>query len=265
MLRYTDLKAVIFDVDDTLLDNHPEGSVAGLHGESRIRAAHEVGKRHGIPELQQFTPKQAKDAFFQAKEHSLRGTVWQMMFIAGVVETENVDPDHPLLNEIMELKDVMHEEVMRAGGRAFPGAIEFVEALAANGLEGKMAIASTAYRRDVDLFLEITNLRRFFPEERVITREQFNHPKPHPDAFNLAYATLGLPDKDRPYVAAFEDDPRGIMSAKAAELYTCAIAIRHDKKALAGLAVPPDLAAGSYAEFMKLFSLPMSAGGRGNA
>jgi HAD superfamily hydrolase (TIGR01509 family) len=255
MLSISGLRGVIFDVDDTLLSNHPAGSQMGLHEESRLAAAHAVGKRHNIAALKNMTGVQASEAFFQAKEHTLQATVWQMLYMAGLVVADEPEPGHPLLNELMELKDVLHEDILRQKGREVPGARAFVEKLATHGLDGKLAIASSAYRRDIDLALEITGLEKFFPDNKIISRERFTHAKPHPEAFNLAFAALGMPESDRQRIVVFEDDPRGIMSAKAANIFTCAITTRFNRKDLKNLEIAPDLIADSYAEFENLLGL----------
>lgn len=123
-------------------------------------------------------------------------------------------------------------------------------------MAGKLAIASTANRRDIDAFLEMTDLAQYFPDNAIIARQQLTHPKPHPDAYDQAFVALGLPEEARARVVAFEDDPRGIMSAKAAGLYVCAIATNHSKESLARLAVPPDLIASSFSEFARLLGVP---------
>ncbi len=118
-----------------------------------------------------------------------------------------------------------------------------------------LAIASTAVRQDVEIFFESSGLDKYFPPERIVTLESLTHAKPHPEAFNLAFSSLKLPDRDRSFVCAFEDDPRGIMSAKAAGLYTCAITTRYSKTDLVALTVAPDVVAESFAEFEQLFGL----------
>jgi HAD superfamily hydrolase (TIGR01509 family) len=252
MLKLADIQGVIFDVDETLLDNHPPHISFGLHEHSRVQAAHEVGKRHGIKGLQTFTMEQAHQAFKDASVHSLHGAIWQMLKMVGAVQGE-MDLTHPLLVEMAALKDELHEDTLRKYGKPFPGAVEFVESIASHGLKDKMAIASTAYRRDIMVFFDMANLHRFFPDHRIITREQFTHPKPHPEAYQLALKTIKVSDPAK--VLAFEDDPRGIMSAKAAGLYTCAITTRFKKADLRKLAVPPDFIADSFAEFEKVFGL----------
>lgn len=252
MLKFDGIQGIIFDVDDTLLSNHPPRMRTGLHEHSRVHAAHELGKRYGIRGLQELNDEQALDDFLNAKEHSLHGTLWRTLTRIGEVQGE-LDLTHPLLVEMVALKDKVHEETLRTYGEEVPGAAAFIEKLAKRGLKNKMAIASTSYRRDVLVFFEMANLHRFFPDKRIITREMFTHPKPHPEAYEMAFKTLGLKDKSK--VLAFEDDPRGIMSAKAAGLYTCAITTKFKREDLAGLAVPPDFIADSYAEFEKVLGL----------
>lgn len=256
MLQYpTPIQGAIFDVDDTLLSNHPGGAPIGLHERSRLAAVHAVGKRTGNIRLKSFTPQQSADAFVNAQAHTLQAAVWQMLLMAGEVTGQTIEPDHPLLNEIMQLKDDLHEVILRTEGQEVPGASLFIQKLVDNGLETNVAIASTASRRDIDIFLEMTRLDRLFSDDKIISRERFTHAKPHPEAYNLAFAALDLPEKARRQVVAFEDDPRGIMSAKTAGLFTCAITTRYDKQTLALLETPPDLIASSFAEFEQLFGL----------
>jgi len=73
----------------------------------------------------------------------------------------------------------------------------------------------------------------------------------------MAFAKLGLSESDRGQVCAFEDDPRGIMAAKAAGLFTCAITTRYSREHLAALEVAPDLIADSYLEFAGHFGLDL--------
>lgn len=134
-----------------------------------------------------------------------------------------------------------------------PGAAHMVRALAAHGFAEHLAIASTAVRRDALISLDVVGVRSLFPDNQIITKEQFTHPKPHPESFQLALQSLQMdPGVTPSQVLAFEDDPRGVMSAKAAGLYTCAITTRYTKQQLAGQPVAPDLIADSFAEFEQL-------------
>jgi len=254
MPKYSDFSAAIFDVDDTLLNNYPKGHSAGLHEESRLRAVHALGRRYDIKELLEFTVEENIAAFRDAPVHSLEGAVWNVLLMTGLANGDVIEKNNPLFREIVDLKDALHEDTLRTLGEEVPGATRFVRSLAKHGMTGHLAIASTAIKRDITISLDILGLRDLFPDKCIISKDRFQHPKPHPEAFELALASLELntlPER----VLAFEDDPRGIISAKATGLFTCAITTRYTKKALQELAIAPDLIANSFAEFEQLLDL----------
>ena len=255
MLDVKNIKGAIFDVDDTLLDNQPDSPLGGLHERSRLRALYKIGKTHGYPELLEVTPLENRNAFREAKSHTLDAAVWRILYTRGIVQTEDIDMENELLVTIVNLKDKFHEKVLRREGREVVGATNFVKKLGDRGLKNNMAIASTAVRRDINIFLEMTGLNIYFPEGRIISKEKVTHPKPHPEVFNLAFESLKLPDELRSSVLAFEDDPRGVASAKSAGLFTCAITTRYKKEAFASFNIQPDLIADNYLEFEKFFGL----------
>ncbi len=257
MLTIGDVQGVIFDVDETLLDNgngrfsHPEQP---LHERARLQAIHEAGTRHNLPELLAITPAQNLAGFLEAPVHSLEGAVWHLLFTAGVVDTDVIDPNSQLLQEIVTRKDELYETLLRTEGKPLPGAIEFVHWLGEQGLADHMAIASTAIRRDIDIFLGMTGLGQYFPSERIIAKDSVSHTKPHPEAFDNAFLSLGLQDNARGQVLAFEDNPRGIASAKGAGLYACAITNVYLREVFATSETPPDLIADSFQEFREVLS-----------
>jgi HAD superfamily hydrolase (TIGR01509 family) len=256
MPKFTDFAAVIFDMDDTLMSNHPPSFPFGLHEESRRLASQVISERYDVPELALRPPEYHLQVFRNAAEHSLEGAIWQTLLDHNLVEGE-IDRSHPLLREFVDLKEDLHGDIMRREGLEVPGAAAFVRLLAEHGFADKMAIASTAYRRDVFICLEKLDIEEFFPPERIISKDMFTHAKPHPESFQMALASLKLPKNVKPaQVLAFEDDPRGVASAKATGLFTCAITSRFSKKEFAALEVTPDLVADSYAEFAQLFGLP---------
>ncbi|MCA9327553.1 HAD family phosphatase [Candidatus Saccharibacteria bacterium] len=247
-------KAAIFDIDDTLLDNKPHATTSGLHEKSRLQAVHEVGRKHGVKELVSLTTKQNHIAFTTAPVHTLEGAVWNIMNMVGLADSQTINRDDPIFQEIVALKNELHEDVLRQEGEPLPGAVAFVRSLA-KVVDGRVAIASTAIRKEIDIFLEKTELRELFQDAAIISKEKMTHPKPHPDAFDQAFRALGLSDSARAHTVAFEDDPRGIMSAKAAGLYTCAITHRYSREELQNLEIAPDMIADSFAEFADIFGL----------
>ncbi|HEY4160587.1 MAG TPA: HAD family phosphatase [Candidatus Saccharimonadales bacterium] len=259
MLSINHVKGAVFDVDETLLDTgsdlrtNPKG---GLHERARLQATLEAGQRHHIPELLSLTMEESTRAFLEAPVHTLEATIWHVLYTKGVVATDKAELGDPLLQEIATRKDELFEDLLRNEGKPYPGAVDFVHWLSGNGLQGRLAIASSAIRRDIDIFLEMTGLDKYFPPERIISKADITHAKPNPEAFDKAFLTLELLESDRGRVLAFEDNPRGIMSAKAAGLFTCAITTVLPREELAALTVPPDLIAASYDEFRELLSKP---------
>lgn len=250
-----EVRGAIFDVDDTLLDNKPGVPGQGLHERSRLAAAHTVGKKYDIPTLEALTEQQNLDAFLNAPVHTLEAAVWNILVMTGVADSDVINPDNPVFKEIVMLKNELHKGILYEFGTEVPGAVNFVRELGRGSLRNRLAIASTALRQEVDIFLGMTGLNVLFPDECIKTKESITHPKPNPEVFNLAFASLGMPKEYKRNVCAFEDDPRGIMAAKAAGLYVCAITTRFDRKRLSDLEVSPDLIADSYQEFAGYFGL----------
>ncbi len=247
-------KGAIFDVDDTLLDNKGD-SPRGLHERSRYMAVKEVGKRHNISAFKRWTYRQNHHAFHDAATHSLVGALWNTLLMTGIRTDETPDPNDPLLIELLELKMEMHEDIIRTEGEPYQGAVEFVKALAENGLKDKLAVATTAYPRDLNIFFKKTGLNAYFPQNKIIHTEHVKNPKPDPEAYDLAFKTLGLPEADRIFVVAFEDNPRGIKSAQGAGLFVCAITNIYVRKELAALEPAPKVIADNFAELSDIFGL----------
>lgn len=249
-------QGAIFDVDDTILDNKPgQGVYGGLHEQSRFEAALTVGRELGIPQLLDITPKENFDAFAQATVHSMEGAVWNLLHMKGLVDSSVVNYEHELLQKIVQKKNDIHRTVILKDGEEVPGASDFIRSLHSAGLEGKIAIASTGIFRDISAFLHKYNLEHVIPEQRIKSKESFTHPKPHPEVFELAFSTLGLDEADKLHVVAFEDDPRGIMSAVAAGLTVCAITRRYDRALLEALEVPPTFIIDTFDEAYEIVGL----------
>ncbi len=252
------IKGAIFDVDDTMLDNQAGAKFGTIHEVSRLRAINHVAEKYNLPILATVTEEENAAAFRNALTHSVDGAVWETLYVKKLVDTRELDPSHELLREIVVLKNELHVDTLRSLGQEVKNASMFIEALAIKcGIKDKMAIASSGIRRDINIFLdELTSLRRFFPDERIISYEDIPHDlgKPHPEPFNRAFATLGLTDRDRSNVVAFEDDPRGIISAKEAGLFVCAITTRFKKDDQQLLAAEPDVIVDSYAEALELLT-----------
>lgn len=251
----SEIAGAVFDVDETLLDTNVIDPVNGLHERARLQATHETGRRYNMSSLIDITPEENHRLFLDAPLHTMESIVWHTLYMRGLELTPIIDPTNKIFQEIIARKDELFEHLLRTEGKPIVGAVEFVECLAVNGLRDHLAIASMGIRRDIDIFLQTSGLDKFFPSARIVSKGDVQHPKPHPEAFDAAFKRLHLDESYRSQVLAFEDNPRGIVAAKAAGLYTCAITTVHTREQLANQPIAPDLIAGSFAEFEQLLSL----------
>jgi beta-phosphoglucomutase-like phosphatase (HAD superfamily) len=248
--------AAIFDVDDTLLDNHPHTQRLGLHEQARLLALREVGQKHDIDELINTTEEQNKSVINRALEHTVEGGIWQLFYELSLVKTRKIDHANSLLREVAARKHELYEPVLREFGAPIPLAAEFVKAVSFV-TNGKIAIASGAQRRSVTTFFEVTGLTDYFSEDHIFCSGDFPASKPDPSSFNMAFLSLSLEEKVRPYVLAFEDDPKGVESAKRAGLFVCAITSRFTAAELADATFKPDMIRSSYIEFAEALGITL--------
>ncbi len=252
------IEGAIWDVDDTLLDNRPSDGnpINNLHQRSRLAAIHAVGRRYGVACLLAVTAEQNFESFMRSPVHTVSGALWEILVETGL-RHGNLDSKDLLLREILHIKHEEYAKLLLAEGRPVEGAPKFVRDLTHKySLEGRNAVASTANLLDINVFFEMTGLKDLFPDSRVVHVDNITYPKPHPEAFDRAFRTLGLPESARSRVVAFEDDPRGIASARDAGLVVCAITTRYSRQQLEALEVRPDFIADSFAEFREIFDLP---------
>lgn len=256
MLTAENLQGAVFDVDDTLIRTVNLDSPAfSLHELARLQALHEAGEHFGLPALSAITPQQNLDAFLTAPAHTIAAAIWSALHMAQVVPSPVLDPSDALLLHILERKNELYGPVLRAEGKEIPGASAFVRRLGQLGLHNHLSIASSAIRRDIDIVIELLGIEPYFPDERITSVESVTHPKPHPECFDRGFRSLDLPDVVRPFVLAIDDSPRGVASAKAAGLYTCALTtwIAADQFMQDGLR--PDIIASGYDELDSMIGL----------
>src|ERR1051326_8858838 len=120
------------------------------------------------------------------------------------------------LKEVEE--DVLAEvsALIRAKGRPMRGVGELILLLKNKGI--RLAVASSSYLLLIETVLERFNIRHFFD---AVQSAQFERKgKPHPDIYLSTAKTLGIPPAE---CMAFEDSYNGVLSAKAAGMFTIAI------------------------------------------
>ncbi|MDF0542116.1 HAD family phosphatase [Sphingobium sp. H39-3-25] len=180
------VKAVIFDMDGTLLDTET------VHRRAMGDASRALGW-----EL---------DHEVVLKMVGINREANQLML------AEHLGPDFPMAQFFMD-SDVLFEAALEAGIPMRPGADVIVEHLARAGIP--MAIATSTRAPFAQRRLEQAGLLHYF--EAVVTRNDVTQPKPHPEPYLLASRLLGV---DPASAVAVEDSYAGIRAATAAGIAT---------------------------------------------
>jgi HAD superfamily hydrolase (TIGR01509 family) len=255
-LRLQDYVAVVSDFDDTILNNEnvKEGGLR-LHEASRAEALHEISLKLNI-DLSNITPAKHTAAMGNAPIYTCEGASWWLLSEVGVfTKDDQFDPLHPIIQQLTELKDRRYRQLLISDAREIPGAHSFFQTLYDNGYDGKLAIASSGCREDILMFLGAHNFGHIFKEENIVTREDVTRVKPHPEPYIRAIESLGISLTEAHKILVFEDDPGGIIAAKAAGLTVCALTSRFSREDLLGLPVPPDFVADDFNQYAAMFGL----------
>jgi HAD superfamily hydrolase (TIGR01509 family) len=124
--------------------------------------------------------------------------------------------DLPLApDELKERKNPIYHRLLSEGVQLMPGAAEAVARMARHFA---VAVATNSNQSDTKLALERAGLAPHF--DAVVTREQYEHPKPAPDAFLAAARAVDVPPAR---CLVVEDSERGICAAAAAGIPAVAV------------------------------------------
>lgn len=184
-----DMKAVIFDLDGTLVDS------MWIWRNIDIEF---LGKRgHTLHE-------------------SLQKEIEGMSFHETAVYFKEYFHLSESLDEIKDIWNSMAEEKYRTQIPLKKGVAAFVKYLREQKI--KMGIATSNSRYLVEECLKALNIQEYF--DYVVTACEVSKGKPAPDIYLNAAQKLGVPAKN---CLVFEDVPMGIMAGKSAGMKTCAV------------------------------------------
>jgi len=184
------LKAIIFDMDGTLINSEP---VFTKVWETV------AGRRKKI-----YTPEMKKD---------LMGKADILSALGHIVRQWQIDEEPALL--LQEL-NTLYMEMLPGAIEPMEGLFELLDLLESHQIRKSISTSSPRPWADqVTRHLDIAH--RF---EHIVTADDVRSGKPHPEAFLIPLEKMGLQPDD---VVVFEDSPAGIASAQAAGLRTIVI------------------------------------------
>lgn len=210
-------RAVIFDIDGTIVDN------MHLHAEAFAVFA----ERHGLPPL---TPQDR--ARLDGRRNS---EIFPILFGRDVPREEWQAYEHE--------KEGLYRELSR--GRLLPmkGLHVLIARLQAVGVP--MALATSAPELNVTHTLTELGLTDAFPI--VVRGDQVPRGKPAPDVFLEAARRLAVAPPD---CLVFEDAPMGVVAAQAAGMPVVALTTSFDTPHFERLEPPPSFTCCDFDEFI---------------
>jgi beta-phosphoglucomutase len=210
-------RAVIFDIDGTIVDN------MHLHAEAFAVFA----ERHGLPPL-----TQDDRARLDGRRNS---EIFPILFNREVPRDEWLAYEHE--------KESLYRELSK--GRLLPmrGLHTLIDRL--RELDIPMALATSAPKPNVEHTLAELGLSDAFPI--IVRGDEVGRGKPAPDVFIEAARRLGVDAAD---CLVFEDAPMGIEAAQAAGMRVVALTTSFQASHFAQLAAPPTYICGDFEAFL---------------
>ncbi|MDA8413096.1 MAG: HAD family phosphatase, partial [Desulfobacteraceae bacterium] len=192
-------EAIIFDFDGVIVDTEP------LHYEAFQRLLEPLGLGFSWEKyMETYMGFDDRDAFIEAFNDLDRGIT-------------------PLaLQDLIERKAVIFQEIIRGGISAYPGAVKLIRQI--HNCRTPLAICSGALRSDIEPVLETLGIADCF--EVIVTADDVAKSKPDPECYRLAHSRLNMFHSSNlaaQRVLAIEDTPAGIRAALGAGLQVLAV------------------------------------------
>ena len=199
ILKTFETKAVIFDLDGTLLDNN------SYHLKSWLEYLKNIGRNISEEE-------------YNANINGRTNTD----VIKYIYDREMSDEE--IFKYTLE-KEALYRELYKPFIKPIPGLINVLQILQQKKIP--MAIATSGIQPNIDFMFEEVSIRQYFTE--VVNSSHIKKGKPDPEIYLKTASLLNIPPKN---CLVFEDAVVGIKSAKAAGMKVIAVATTQTKEEL---------------------------------
>lgn len=241
---FAGVKAIYFDVDDTLYDFEESMRHAFVHLHKTfpdVFGQHKVEQvSDAYWEFYKSVPEAQKVGLINTDPDRFRRTMWAGA-LAGLGHGGDLDPAAKRIVDEMQRERPRH---WRAA--MYDGAAELLRDLKPRRILGAITNGPAAVQRPK---LEALQYREYFPEERVFVSGEFGARKPDPSIFLAAAKAAGLAPTECVMVG---DTLEFDIPAKAVGFRTILFLAAREKPDFAKFQHQPDAIATSYAQIRKL-------------
>jgi phosphoglycolate phosphatase len=221
------IKAVIFDLDGTLVDSAPDLMLATNHVLSRLER-----RAITMDEVRSFVG------------HGARALIARGCAATGdAIDEKTLDFYHV---EFLRY----YEKNIAVNSVAFPGVIDLLELCVANGL--KMGVCTNKVEGLSVRLLQALGMEKYFGA--IVGPDTINVAKPHPAPYLETVKRLGVPAKDSIMIGDSETD---ILTARAASVPVIGVTFGYTQKPVA--TYNPDYLVSHFDEVWEILELKRKA------